>query len=181
MKLKYYLRGAGIGIIFTTIVMAVSSSVHKNNISDEYIIKEAQKLGMVMKESQDTGNGLFGNSQETEESEVTEESQDTENSQVTEEDTSLNTEGVSSELENDTPTESESEEIVYATVVVNGGDSAKQVADKVKEAGLVENAEEFRLYMRDHGYAYTLLVGSHEIPMGADYEEICKILTTRKR
>ena len=50
MKLKYYLRGVGIGIIFATLVMTVSSFVHKNNISDEYIIKEARKLGMVMKE-----------------------------------------------------------------------------------------------------------------------------------
>ena len=38
MKLKYYLRGVGIGIIFATLVMTVSSFVHKNNITDEYII-----------------------------------------------------------------------------------------------------------------------------------------------
>ena len=50
MKLKYYLRGAGIGIIFATMVMTVSTFVHNNNLSDEYIIKEARKLGMVMKE-----------------------------------------------------------------------------------------------------------------------------------
>ena len=40
MKLKYYLRGAGIGIIFATLVMIVSCFMHNYNLSDEYIIKE---------------------------------------------------------------------------------------------------------------------------------------------
>ena len=38
MKLKYYLRGAGIGIIIATMIMTFSSWVHKNNITNEYII-----------------------------------------------------------------------------------------------------------------------------------------------
>ena len=71
MKLKYYLRGVGIGIIFATIVMTVSSLVHKYNISDEYIIKEAKKLGMVMKDDLDDNNGLWG-SDDTEGIHVTE-------------------------------------------------------------------------------------------------------------
>ena len=47
MKLKYYLRGVGTGIIFATLVMAVSCLVHKYNLSDEFIIREARRLGMV--------------------------------------------------------------------------------------------------------------------------------------
>ena len=74
MKLKYYLRGVGIGIIFATIVMTVSSLVHKYNISDEYIIKEAKKLGMVMKDDLDDNNGLWG-SDDTEVIPVTEETE----------------------------------------------------------------------------------------------------------
>jgi len=50
MKLKYYLRGVGIGIIFATLVMTVSALVHKYNLSDEYIMREARKLGREMKE-----------------------------------------------------------------------------------------------------------------------------------
>ena len=49
MKLKYYLRGAGIGIIFATLVLTVSSIAHVNNPSKETIIKEAKKLGMIMR------------------------------------------------------------------------------------------------------------------------------------
>ena len=188
MKLKYYLRGVGIGIVFATIIMGVSSSIHKNNISDEYIIKEAEKLGMVMKEESGSSNGLFGNgdSKETEEVQETEDgfkgTEEIEGNQV------IDSEEQSSEpesesqmpVESENPVESESEEMVYVTVVVRGGDSASQVAEKVKEAGLVDDAKEFSIYLRNHGYAYDILVGSFQIPIGADFEEICKILTTKR-
>ena len=62
MKLKYYLRGIGIGVLVATFIMTVSSVVHNNNLSDDFIIKEAQKLGMIMPESEDDKDSLWGNS-----------------------------------------------------------------------------------------------------------------------
>ena len=188
MKLKYYLRGVGVGIVFATVIMTVSSLVHKYNITDEYIIKEARKLGMVMKEELNENNGLFGKdeseeteeTQETEGTQGTEDTQASENTQGTEQENSDTTENVNTEgqpSESQMPSESEITE--YATIVVEGGDSAHQVAKKAKEAGLVDDAEEFRLYLRDHGYAYDIRVGTYQIPIGVDYEEICKILTIK--
>ena len=55
----------GIGVIFATLVMTISGLEHKYNISEEYIIKEARKLGMVMKDELDGNNGLFGNGTST--------------------------------------------------------------------------------------------------------------------
>ncbi len=52
MKLKYYLRGIGLGIIFATIIMTVSIKVHNNYLSEEKIIEEALKLGMIMPEAE---------------------------------------------------------------------------------------------------------------------------------
>lgn len=48
MKLKYYLRGLGIGIILTTLILTLSRVNHK--LSDQEIINKAMELGMVMKE-----------------------------------------------------------------------------------------------------------------------------------
>jgi hypothetical protein len=48
MKLKYYLRGLGIGIILTTLILTISRVNHK--MSDQEIINKAMELGMVMKE-----------------------------------------------------------------------------------------------------------------------------------
>lgn len=49
MKLKYYLRGLGIGIAVTSVVLSISSCT-KRKISDEEIIKRAEALGMVTTE-----------------------------------------------------------------------------------------------------------------------------------
>lgn len=48
MKLKYYLRGLGIGIILTTILLSIGSK--DKAMSDQEIIEAATKLGMVKKE-----------------------------------------------------------------------------------------------------------------------------------
>ena len=47
MKLKYYLRGLGIGIIVTTVILAVSFSKKEIKMSDEEIMARAAQLGMV--------------------------------------------------------------------------------------------------------------------------------------
>ena len=49
MKLKYYLRGIGIGIIMTTIILMIAFSIHKQQLlTDDEILKRAGELGMVM-------------------------------------------------------------------------------------------------------------------------------------
>lgn len=51
MKLKYYLRGLGIGIIVTTIVLMISFSRNEKTMSDDEVIERATQLGMVMPEN----------------------------------------------------------------------------------------------------------------------------------
>lgn len=52
MKLKYYLRGLGIGIILTTIILMIASSGEKSTMTDKEIIERAHALGMVMAENE---------------------------------------------------------------------------------------------------------------------------------
>ena len=47
MKLKYYLRGMGIGIILTAIVMGFALGGRKTTVSDAEVIERAKVLGMV--------------------------------------------------------------------------------------------------------------------------------------
>ena len=186
MKLKYYLRGVGIGIIFATLVMTVSSLVHKYNLSDEYIIKEARKLGMVMQDELSESEDLWS-------SDDTEDTEDTESLPVS------GSEVDSSQLENTSESESESESQAtapseepvtsesesqsqaqaYATITIERGDYARQVGEKLFAAGILKSAEEaeaFRIYMGEHGYAKSIHAGTYNIPVGATYEEICKIV-----
>ncbi len=49
MKFKYYLRGAGIGVIVATIILS-AASLFQDNMSDAEVIQRAMELGMVMEE-----------------------------------------------------------------------------------------------------------------------------------
>ena len=115
MKLKYYLRGLGLGVIFATLIMTISSVIHNNNLSDEEIIKRAQKLGMVMQESQ-TEDSLFGPSKEetkTETESKTESESQTESESKPETESKQETESKpesESEPETESKLESESEQ-----------------------------------------------------------------------
>lgn len=50
MRFKYYLRGAGIGVIAATLILSIAF-LFQNNISDEEVMRRATKLGMVMEDS----------------------------------------------------------------------------------------------------------------------------------
>ena len=47
MKFKYYLRGCGIGILFTTIILMISFHSGKNQMTDSQVMERASELGMI--------------------------------------------------------------------------------------------------------------------------------------
>ena len=190
MKLKYYLRGVGIGIIFATFIMTVSSFLHRYNLSDEYIIKEARKLGMVMQDEVKDNGGLWG-SDDSEDvlSEMTEETEETEASETEEVSESESTPAPIVPQEPavpETPAIPETpvipdepvinENSDYVTIVVVSGDTPRKVGEKLVAAGIIEDEEDFMNYMGEHGYAYKLRRGTYSIPKEATFEEICSIL-----
>ena len=184
MKLKYYLRGAGIGIIIATIIMTVSSVVHNNNLSNETIIKEAMKLGMVMPEQSETEGGLWGkNEEETEiqDSTETESAETTENSeQVISSEEPIQEEVVQEETPSVQPPTTKVPVGTLVEITVKDGDAARQVAETLYANGLIPDAEEFRLYLGAMGYASHIYTGTFQIPMGASYEEICNIIIKKQ-
>lgn len=58
MKLKYYLRGIAIGIIFTILVMTLTGANEKEKMSDSEIIHAAKSLGMVEADNRGSLTGL---------------------------------------------------------------------------------------------------------------------------
>jgi len=66
MKLKYYLRGMGIGIILTAIVMGFALGGRKATMSDAEVIQRAKTLGMIEADSgvlTDTAEGVNGSNE----------------------------------------------------------------------------------------------------------------------
>lgn len=204
MKLKYYLRGLGIGIIVTTIILMIGFANQDNSMSDEEIIARAAQLGMVMKED----GGLFDTAEpDTEEiSEGTEwdlaesdtekdtaEKSDTETKKDTAEKPDAgndvtegqNTAGDSEQKQPDTEKESgdensqkESEQPAETyTLVVKRGQVCRDICEELTKAGIIDDAEALRKYLFEVNIADFISVGTYEIPMDATMEEIAEELT----
>lgn len=62
------------------------------------------------------------------------------------------------------------------TLVVNRGDVCRIVCENLQANGVVDDAEAFRKFLGQKGFASSISVGSYSIPYGLDYEEIYQIL-----
>lgn len=63
------------------------------------------------------------------------------------------------------------------TITIIKGDSTISVSRRIYEAGLVDSAVSLDDYLCKNGYEMRVAVGTFEIPVGADYETIAKIIT----
>ncbi len=166
MKLKYYLRGLGIGIIVTTIILGSCFSMQKPKMTDAQIIEKASQLGMIMPE-QDSAVDT-----ETETTEPEETQQKNEQQVATEE--------IQQETEQQTevPKEQETEEAQQEpfTLVVNRGDVCRTMCENLAANGVIDDSEGLRKYLSEVGYASFISAGTYQIPYHASYEEITNIL-----
>lgn len=188
MKLKYYLRGLGIGIIVSTIILMVSFSTRNEEISDQEVIERAEALGMMFPEE-----NIFGNTETEVDTEVSTEvgtEISTENSvenvgannaeavdhNDTEENSSeeiSNSAGTVTDTSDENVADSQDNKFVLS---ITYGDSCRMVCEKLQVGGVIENSEELRTYLYNVGYAQSIVVGDYEVPYGASYEEIHRIL-----
>lgn len=179
MKLKYYLRGLGVGIICTAIIMGIAlSGKEKEKLTNAEIVERARLLGMVMEE-------------ETEEPKQSEESQESEkdNPDNSKEEETQNNQDNQDNPENqipqvesqepvapETPAEQPVAEPEIKTIEVLPGEYSDVVSQKLFEAGLIADANAFNKYLMDSGQDQNIMVGAHQIPAGSSEEEIIKIL-----
>ena len=180
MKLKYYLRGLGIGIIVTTVILAVSFSKKEIKMSDEEIMARAAQLGMVMQETETTEQGdteqdPYGTDTGAKTEVVTEQ-----NTETAAEDVAAEAQEDSANTDEETQAQQEAAGAenpsgVYR-LVIQKGDVCRIVCEKLAENGVISDAETFRQYLSQIGYASNMRVGNYDIPYGLSNEEIAKIL-----
>ena len=198
MKLKYYLRGLAVGILVTTIILAISFSQTKKELSDQEVINRAKQLGMVMADSgkiedyrEDTQTETGQSEQGETEENVTGDTQDgaEDNEGVTGDNgtvTGDNEGGIGDNeggtADNGTGTEDAGSDTEgkMVTFVISKGQFGRQISESLKKEGLVDDAEAFMKYLGETGKSEEILPGTYEIPMGSTYEEIVKILLAPK-
>ena len=209
MKQKYFLRGLASGIVVTTLILTISFNARNDDISEKEIIARAEKLGMVMKEKNDSVTLSVTPVIKTEETDVTQEAEVTQT--MTTEETkqpvatptleptkepvataTLTLEPTKEPVATPEPTKepvptatpTPTPEAVQSStekkvLTIVMGMWSDKVARELETMGVVEDAVDFDQYLIRNGYAERLVVGTYEIPAGATYEQIAQIITGR--
>lgn len=200
MKRRYYMRGIGISMIVTAILMGVATG-GKESLSDEEIKKRALQLGMVeekntvlsdLKNQESSSPTIVYDEDEQQEienvpestepgesEEVPESTEPAESEEVPESTEPIETEEIpESTAANESTEDADSTEPAETvTITVVKGDSSVSVSRDLEEAGLVESAKDFDRYLCNNGYDKRISVGTYEIPIGTSEEKIAKIIT----
>ena len=172
MKLKYYLRGLGIGMIVTALILGISFSNRQDQTSqimtDDQIRERAAELGMV--DSSELTLAALQNSEKQPTEGTPEETTQTQeqNNIEAEPETTVSAEPEVTEAPQRTQT---------ASITIQRGDDSGSASRRLYEAGLVENAKAFDNYLCNNGYSRSINPGTYEIAPGASEEEIAKIIT----
>ena len=167
MKLKYYLRGLGIGMAVTALILGISFSGRQGQeaqtLTDEQIRERASELGMV-DSSELTLAALASSAAQTPEATIEPEAA-AEPETTTEPETTAEPELITAPEQSQT------------TITIKKGSDSGSVSRMLYEAGLVENAKAFDNYLCNNGYSRSINPGIYEIAPGTSEEEIAKIIT----
>lgn len=205
MKLKYYLRGAGIGVIVATLILMIAFSVYLGK-TEEKGQAETENVSTDLTIAEALSEMETETNTETTEAKTTETEAVAAAPEETEADTGEEAEGPAEESEEPAettdemaaeaggsaeapeatdaetlePDESEVSVQKTVSVVIQGGDSPMAVAHKLVTAGAVDDENQFYRYLLDHGLNDGIEIGSFSIPEGADYETVARIITTNE-
>ena len=174
MNFKYFLRGLGVGVIFGALIMLaayMSSGGYK--MSDEEIIEKAKKLGMVEKESSIIVDDSTKDS-------TTEDTTESTTEKIVPDDT---TEGTTEGETTEDTTQEDAEDVKTEdstsnsiTISVKSGMGSYEVSTLLKDAGIIDDASDFDVYLNENGYSTKIEVGEYKFTDDMTYEEIANML-----
>lgn len=191
MRLKYYLRGLGLGIIFTCLMFMLFSNKKADN-TDQMDVNQQLETTTETLSSQTSGD----DKNDTANDEAVSGGTDVQNNTDADADVNAqnnadaqnpadNQTGASdttdtsnqtddSNITGETGTDDVQDE--YVTLVIEKGDIARDVAESLYEEGIIDDVESFRKYLGETGVSRTLHAGEYNIKVGSTYEEIVELL-----
>jgi len=178
MKLRYQLRGLGIGMVFMALLWALDKP-SQDGLSDAEIMERARELGMVESGARVLSELASPQKEETvSEETVPEETMPEETvPEGTPQEETVSEETVPEEQE---PDEAAQEKPEVVSFTIKSGSGSESVSRNLAAAGLVADAKAYDKYLCDNGYSKSIRVGTFEIPMGSSEEEIAKIITGKR-
>ena len=207
MNLKYYLRGLGLGIVMTAIIMGIASPAKKETLTDKEIIGKAKELGMIddtelaeylekaraeteervreeaAKEYAAAGAGDWqeADADLEKEADVQREPEEAMEEESQPEGMMDNEDEAGEALAQNEDRETEVDEAAETVIfTVKKGEPAYSIEDRMKEEGLLPEDVDFDRFLVDNGYDTKIVAAEYEIPIGVDMETITRIITKQR-
>ena len=180
MKLKYYLRGAGIGIVATTLVFSIANAVSSANkrlvTGTEQTSTESSILAYTQK---DTQAETIKQEEETTKEQTTAVQEET----TTQEETTIGQETTAA-TEASEPAQPQTRAALYlpgdeVQIEIGSGYTATQVADMFLSAGIISDRDGFIGYMAASGNSTKMIAGTHIVKKNDSFENLANVITSR--
>lgn len=187
MNLKFFLRGLGLGIVLTAIIMTVAASGKKVTLTNDEIKAKAKELGMIEDKvltdyMAEVNNKADDEEMMPEQEAVPVEDAELDNSEASEETEEEPSDDAALKQADDLQLEEgmtkENEE--PTTFTVKKGESPYSIAVRLQENGLIISASDFDTFLLNNGYDRRIVASEYKIPADADEETIAKIITGQK-
>lgn len=171
MKLKYYLRGAGIALIVISLIWMISSAFSTTSMSKSQIESEAKELGMVYPDEK----GTIADNMESEDDKN---SEDDAAAQANTTGTDANNTDANATDANANGTDTNGEGAPAETVefTISRGETSSIISNHLQEQGIVDNAEAFDKFLTLSNDDNFLQPGTYTITKGSTFEEIANAL-----
>ncbi len=189
MKWKDFLRGLGVGIVLSTLILCISGRGHRST-GDVDIVQKAKELGMVFPEgTRPPELEMTATPQASDDSSKQDEKKATKKPDKTKEPVAsgAGVTGVETKKPKTTkkpkatkkPNQSKdnSTQNQSVTFTLRDASTSTAAARELKNAGLIDDVLKFDQYLIKNGFAPKVRAGVYQIPKNASYEQIARILT----
>lgn len=187
MRLKYYLRGIGVGVVITTFLFMILLAFNKNKGEQQNTVSGDTESKTVAEYE----NGEQNKADITEPEAEPQPPEANPNPEIQPEaDPQPNPETQPEPDPQPNPeTQPESEPLPDAAnpddssakvrFVISGGEYSDVICRKLQEAGLIDDADAYNKFLVEEDYDNYINPGVYDIPKNATYEEIAVLLTTK--
>lgn len=188
MNLKYYIRGVGMGVVVTTLILTIAFQIRQGDAQNTLPPENSSSYlddiigGKNESKSQEDSSNDVSKESSSERESSSEKESSSENESSSEKESSSKEES-SSENESrpakEEETKNESKPAQNVTVDLTAVASSEQACKVIAAAGLISDWKTFNNYLIDNGYESRVQSRVYTIKAGSDFDTIAKIITGR--
>lgn len=180
MNIKYYIRGLGMGVLVTTILLTVSNHMRNKNVQAGFNDIQNQTQSVTQKETTKETKSFEVKTVQASTEKNTSSLAEKKTQEVTEAPTQKPTQMATqkpSEAKTEPPTKESKPSGGRITVSLDNVGSSESAAQAIEAAGLVDDWRDFNRYLMNNGYDRRISSSTFEFEGNEDYEAIAKIIT----